>query len=131
MPSEESFARAGAAGLRLLAPLGKDPGCRRVRTPQRARHLDRFPATALARRRLQHPAAGPTTGCGPAPWNRWSGGRSSWSWFGGSEKAILLCWPMPNSSLKARIQQLGASARRTYSSSGQISLIMIIMYGYA
>ncbi|HEV8277632.1 MAG TPA: transposase [Streptosporangiaceae bacterium] len=53
--SEESFARAGAAGLRLLAPLAKDPGRRRIRTPQRARHLDQFPATARARRRLQHP----------------------------------------------------------------------------
>ena len=53
--SEESFARAGADGLRLLAPLAKDPIRRRIRTPQRARHLDRFPATARARRRLQHP----------------------------------------------------------------------------
>jgi transposase len=53
--SEESFARADADGLRLLAPLAKDPGRRRVRTPRRARHLDRFPATARARRRLQHP----------------------------------------------------------------------------
>jgi transposase len=53
--SEESFARADAGGLRLLAPLAKDPGRRRIRTPQRARHLDRFPATARARRRLQHP----------------------------------------------------------------------------
>src|SRR5436190_392114 len=53
--SEASFARAGADGLRLLAPLAKDPGRRRIRTPQRARHLDRFPATARARRRLQHP----------------------------------------------------------------------------
>src|SRR5436190_7172563 len=53
--SEESFARADADGLRLLAPLAKDPGRRRIRTPQRARHLDRFPATARARRRLQHP----------------------------------------------------------------------------
>jgi hypothetical protein len=53
--SEESFARAGAGGLRLLAPLAKDPGRRRVRTSQRARHLDQFPATARARRRLQHP----------------------------------------------------------------------------
>jgi Transposase DDE domain len=53
--SEQSFARADAAGLRLLAPLAKDPGRRRIRTPQRARHLDQFPATARARRRLQHP----------------------------------------------------------------------------
>ena len=52
--SEENFARADADGLRLLAPLAKDPGRRRTRTPQRARHLDRFPATARARRRLRH-----------------------------------------------------------------------------
>src|SRR5439155_11493675 len=53
--SEENFARADADGLRLLAPLAKDPGRRYVHTPQRARHLDRFPATARARRRLRHP----------------------------------------------------------------------------
>jgi hypothetical protein len=53
--SQETFARAGAGGLRLLAPLAKDPARRYVRTPQRARHLNRFPATARARRRLQHP----------------------------------------------------------------------------
>jgi len=44
-----------AAGLRLLAPLAKDPARRNVRTPQHALHLDRFPATARARRRLRHP----------------------------------------------------------------------------
>ena len=53
--SEETFTRADADGLRLLAPLAKDPGRRHVRTPQRALHLDRLPATARARRRLQHP----------------------------------------------------------------------------
>jgi hypothetical protein len=53
--SEETFTRAGADGLRLLAPLAKDPGKRRTRTPQRALHLDRLPATARARRRLLHP----------------------------------------------------------------------------
>jgi hypothetical protein len=53
--SEETFARADADGLRLLAPLAKDPARGNVRAPQRARHLDRFPATARARRRLQHP----------------------------------------------------------------------------
>jgi DDE family transposase len=52
--SEESFARADQDKLRLLAPLAKDPGRRRLRTPQRARHLDRLPATARATRRLQH-----------------------------------------------------------------------------
>jgi transposase len=53
--SEDNFARADAGGLRLLAPLAKDPARRYVRAPQRARHLGRFPATARARRRLQHP----------------------------------------------------------------------------
>ena len=52
---EENFARADADGLRLLAPLAKDPGRRYLRAPQRARHLDRFPATARARQRLRHP----------------------------------------------------------------------------
>jgi transposase len=52
--SEENFARADAGGLRLLAPLAKDPGRRRQRTPQRPRHLDRLPATARATRRLHH-----------------------------------------------------------------------------
>jgi hypothetical protein len=53
--SKDNFARADADGLRLLAPLAKDPGRRYVRAPQRARHPDRFPATARARRRLRHP----------------------------------------------------------------------------
>jgi transposase len=53
--SEQSFARADADGLRLLAPLAKDPRRRRIRAPQRARHLDQLPATTRARRRLQHP----------------------------------------------------------------------------
>jgi hypothetical protein len=53
--SEETFARGDAGGLRLLAPLAKDPGRHRARTPKRARHLDKLPATAAARRRLQHP----------------------------------------------------------------------------
>jgi hypothetical protein len=52
--SEETFARADDGGLRLLAPLAKDPGRRHHRTPQRVRNLDRLPATARARR-LQHP----------------------------------------------------------------------------
>jgi transposase len=52
---EENFARADADGLRLLAPLAKDPGRRHIRTPRRARNLDRLPATARAVRRLQHP----------------------------------------------------------------------------
>jgi transposase len=53
--SEETFARAGTDGLRLLAPLAKDPGQPSTRTPRRARHLDQFPATARAIRRLRHP----------------------------------------------------------------------------
>ena len=53
--SEETFARAGTDGLRLLAPLAKDPGRRSTRTPRRARNLDQFPATARAIRRLRHP----------------------------------------------------------------------------
>jgi transposase len=53
--SEENFARAGQDKLRLLMPLAKDPGRRHVRAPQRARNLDRLPATARAVRRLRHP----------------------------------------------------------------------------
>jgi Transposase DDE domain len=70
--SEETFARADAGGLRLLAPLAKDPG-RRARAPERALHLDRLPATARARRRLRHPRGRRTTSSAPAPWNRCSG----------------------------------------------------------
>jgi transposase len=53
--SEDNFARADTDGLRLLAPLAKDPARGRARTPQRARHLDRLPATTRATRRLRHP----------------------------------------------------------------------------
>jgi hypothetical protein len=53
--SEDNFARADADSLRLPAPLAKDPGRHRARTPQRTLHLDRLPATARARRRLLHP----------------------------------------------------------------------------
>ena len=52
---EDNFARADADGLRLLAPLAKDPNRPHLRAPQRTRHLDRLPATARAKRRLQHP----------------------------------------------------------------------------
>jgi transposase len=56
--SEENFARADADGLRLLAPLAKDPGKdqgrRRGHAPRRTRHLDQYPATARAARRLRH-----------------------------------------------------------------------------
>jgi transposase len=53
--SEENFARADQDKLRLLAPLSKDPDRQRSRPPKRARHLDQYPATARARRRLRHP----------------------------------------------------------------------------
>jgi transposase len=53
--SEETFARADQDKLRLLAPLAKDPGRSGGRTPKRARHLDRYPATGRAVRRLRHP----------------------------------------------------------------------------
>jgi transposase len=52
--SEENFARADQDKLRLLAPLAKDPD-RPGRPPKRARHLDQYPATTRARRRLKHP----------------------------------------------------------------------------
>jgi hypothetical protein len=56
--SEDNFARADADGLRLLAPLakdpGKDPGRHHGRAPRRTRHLDEYPATARATRRLRH-----------------------------------------------------------------------------
>ena len=50
--SEDNLARADTGGLRLLAPLGKDPDRHSARTPQQTLHLDRLPATARA-------AAGP------------------------------------------------------------------------
>jgi Transposase DDE domain len=53
--SEETFARADQDKLRLLAPLAKDPGRRTSRPTRRARHLDQYPATARAIRRLRHP----------------------------------------------------------------------------
>jgi hypothetical protein len=52
--SEENFARADQDKLRLLAPLAKDPDRHRSRPPNRARHLDQYPATVRARRRRQH-----------------------------------------------------------------------------
>jgi hypothetical protein len=52
--TEDNFARAEQHKLRLLAPLGKDPAAPRTRAPQRARHLDRLPATARAVRRMRH-----------------------------------------------------------------------------
>jgi hypothetical protein len=53
--SEETFARADSGKLRVLARLAKDPGRAGGRTPKRARHLDQYPATARAIRRMRHP----------------------------------------------------------------------------
>jgi transposase len=53
--SEENFARADKDKLRLLAPLAKDPARPGGRPPKRARHLDQYPATARAVRRMRHP----------------------------------------------------------------------------
>jgi transposase len=53
--SEDNFARADSDKLRLLAPLAKDPARPGGRPPKRARHLDQYPATARAIRRIRHP----------------------------------------------------------------------------
>jgi transposase len=53
--SEQTFARADTDQLRLLVPLAKDPSRRTSRPPRRARHLEEYPATARAIRRLRHP----------------------------------------------------------------------------
>jgi transposase len=53
--SEENFARADQDKLRLLIPLAKDPGRPGGRTAKRARHLDQYPATTRAIRRMRHP----------------------------------------------------------------------------
>ena len=53
--SEENFTRADQDKLRLLAPLAKDPGRPGGRPAKRARHLDQYPATARAIRRMRHP----------------------------------------------------------------------------
>jgi hypothetical protein len=63
--SEDNFARADTGGLRLLAPLAKDPGLRHQRTPRRARNLDRLPATA--RRPADAPSPGPRRLQAPRP----------------------------------------------------------------
>jgi transposase len=52
--SEENFACAEADGLRLLAPLGKDPSTRRGGNPAGHRDLAKLPATARAVRRMRH-----------------------------------------------------------------------------
>jgi hypothetical protein len=53
--SEDNFARADQDKLRLLAPLAKDPGRAGGRPAKRARHLEQYPATARAIRRMRHP----------------------------------------------------------------------------
>jgi transposase len=53
--SEDNFARADTGKLRLLAPLAKDPARPGGRPAKRARHMDQYPATVRARRRLKHP----------------------------------------------------------------------------
>jgi transposase len=53
--SEENFARADQDKLRLLAPLAKDPSRAGGRPLKRARHLEEYPATARAIRRMRHP----------------------------------------------------------------------------
>ena len=53
--SEDNFARADTGKLRLLAPLAKDPARPAGRPAKRTRHLDQYPATVRARRRLRHP----------------------------------------------------------------------------
>jgi len=52
--SEDNFAHAEADGLRLLAPLGKNPATRRAGNPARHRDLAKLPATARAVRRMRH-----------------------------------------------------------------------------
>jgi hypothetical protein len=53
--SEDNFARADQDRLRLLAPLAKDPDRTTGRPAKRARHLEQYPATARAIRRMRHP----------------------------------------------------------------------------
>src|SRR5512140_2919632 len=71
--SEENFARADADGLRLLAPLAKDPGRPYVRTPS-------GPGTWIGSRpppgpggAWRIPAAATITSSAPVPWSRCSG----------------------------------------------------------
>ena len=75
--SEDNFARADADGLRLLAPLAKDPGKDRAGATA---VLPEGPGTSTSIRPPPAPlgacditAAGRTTSCGPARWNRCSG----------------------------------------------------------
>src|SRR5690349_7274518 len=53
--SEENFTRADQDNLRLLAPLAKDPDRTTLRPARIARHLEQYPATSRAIRRMRHP----------------------------------------------------------------------------
>jgi hypothetical protein len=65
--SEDNFARADAGGLRLLAPLAKDPGRRRHRTlGWRPDRWCRSSGAGLPR--LDYEASGPVAP--PPPWGR-------------------------------------------------------------
>ena len=70
---QENFARADDSGLRLLAPLAKDPARRRVRAAQQARNRTGSRPPRAPSGACTIPAARRTTGCGPAPWNQSSG----------------------------------------------------------
>jgi hypothetical protein len=65
--SEENFARADAGGLRLLAPLAKDPAGNGPCA------LPGSPPLPLRGGGCSIRAAATTTRCGPAPWNQYSG----------------------------------------------------------
>jgi hypothetical protein len=71
--SEENFARAGQDQLRRARAAGQRPRPAGRAPCQKGQHLDRYPATARGRRRLQHPRGREDYSCGPAPWNRCSG----------------------------------------------------------
>jgi transposase len=69
---EETFARAGAGTLRLLAPLAKDPGrAGALRRGPGVWTRIRPPPVPSGARAI--PADETITSCGPAPWNRCSG----------------------------------------------------------
>jgi hypothetical protein len=67
---ERTLAHVRSMPPKIKKPQAKDPGQRRQRTAQRARHLDRAPATARTTRRLHHPRGGSAANSAPRPWNR-------------------------------------------------------------
>ena len=69
--SEENFARADADGLRLLAPLAKDPG-RTTPAPPTGPAPRPDPPPPAPSGASNIPAAATITGCGSAPWNQYS-----------------------------------------------------------